>query len=167
MSNLQGWIPGYYKPYSSSTYSNCLKKVCQKSDDIIVFVGAVHKDNSNKVVLGAFGPSSVLYDTSQGGHPLYMPENWKISKYNVHWYNSTYYNVFGFSKEAKLQLQDLGSYYGDTAGGEFRLCWLINKNFGGYRVGKVKDLFDSDDYYKIIYYKKINVQTLNHKLCSM
>mmetsp|Transcript_102270 Transcript_102270/g.125088 ORF Transcript_102270/g.125088 Transcript_102270/m.125088 type:complete len:586 (+) Transcript_102270:9-1766(+) len=168
ISNLNGWIPGYGKLYSARETKNPLQSICGNSEDIVIFVGAVHKDNSNKVVLGAFGPSSVLSNTSQNG--IYIPENWKISKYNVHWYNSTYYGIFGFSKEATFEPKTIrNSYdlYADTADCEFRLCWLLDSANGGYRVGNIIDLDSSDDYYKIIYYKKINVQTLNHKLCSM
>eukprot|EP01084_Bolivina_argentea_P300406 517999_1 len=54
-----GWKCVYDKPYSHGTKTNELRRLCDENKDI--FVGGYHKDNKNNIILGAFGPSSVVH----------------------------------------------------------------------------------------------------------
>ena len=71
----------------------------------------------------------------------------------------------GFSKETQIELSpaDNIDYKGINKFSQFRLSWHINGS-GGYRCGKIKYLGKSNDYYKIIYYKRIDINELNKKL---
>eukprot|EP01084_Bolivina_argentea_P175657 304150_1 len=81
-----GWKCVYRKSYSHKTTSGELKSLCGQNTDI--FVGACRKDNPNKIILGAFGPSSVLHKFTDSTKEAFIPADVKDKNgYKVYWYH--------------------------------------------------------------------------------
>lgn len=129
---LKGWKLVYRKPYSEKTLESDIDK-CIKWKRILV---AARARNAPKLSLLAMGRAAkIIQDTV---------ENETIEENGTFWYKWKN-NAFGFSDTNKIQL---GS--ADLLDGKFKLSWHITGK-GGYRIGDLKNLNDSNTFEKLIF----------------
>eukprot|EP01084_Bolivina_argentea_P029505 54783_1 len=153
-----GWKRVYYEPYSHITTSSELKALCANDNNIKVFVGGIAANDSNTIILGAFGPSSVLHTiTSSSKEEAFIPNSLKNTAYSVYWYhNINNGKSFGFSDISMVYLDNAdvyGSRYGNyhaEIDGSNRLSWHLT-GYGGWRLGNRTVLDSSTEYFKVIY----------------
>eukprot|EP01084_Bolivina_argentea_P256734 432356_1 len=170
-----GWTQcysyGFYTTGPNSTIEATLDS-CPTEYDSYFFVGTLESLHSTNVILGAFGPSSVLSEYSRSKKTAFLPNVYNTTSYSVYWYNYPVYlasgiGAFGFSSIPEIWISIIYSGYqytiiaGDTKdsfkninNSEDRLSWSwLN---GGYRVGNsmVNHFGNSIYNYKIIYYKQ-------------
>eukprot|EP01083_Nonionella_stella_P123687 372870_1 len=139
----------YDKPYSHKTTSNELMSLCEDRKESEVFVGGIHVDNRNNVILGAFGPCSVLTKFTKSMSEAYIPSNIKHKHgYSVYWYHYKG-RSFGFSPSSEINVCDPDRMDPDD---DDRLCWRVN-TYPGWRLGNKLNLSD-EKYRKIIYMKR-------------
>ena len=136
INNFNGWTRGYYKPYSYNTTSNILRNICDDSNEIIIFVGSINIDEPNNIIIGAFGIASMLHHYTNLSTTAYIPDMFENTKYKVYWYHYDDYS-FGFSKNDKVTSS-------------------FSEHFSKYNTGLIKD----EQFYKVIYWKKVNKQIL-------
>ena len=100
-----------------------------------------------------------MFQYTDSTHIGFIPKLFRNTKYGVYWYHYCHYS-FGFTQHNKIKLNDADSM---DDYGEYRLSWRVNGS-GGYRLGNNKKLTKSDQYYKVIFWKKINPIKLKQKL---
>eukprot|EP00483_Globobulimina_turgida_P011729 UN11751 len=148
-----GWQCLYDKPYNHVTTTKELQSLCKNSNSIEVFVGGAQKYNRTHIILGAFGPSSVLHTITNSKTKAVIPYNVKNKGlYKVYWYHNTKDGMqsFGFSSVSKI---NCGNADTEKENENHRLSWHVRGNYGGYRLGTTMGL-SNDEYYKIIYAKQ-------------
>eukprot|EP00483_Globobulimina_turgida_P007570 UN07585 len=97
---INGWKCVYRKPYSYATTTDELKALC--GEDMDIFVGGFHKNNENNIILGAFGPSSVLHRFTNSKSEAFIPSDVTLKTvYKVYWYHIEK-KSFGFASVSKV-----------------------------------------------------------------
>lgn len=129
---LRGWTKCYHAPYSDRTTSKVFEKCLGRR----ILIGAKHR-NSNALALCAMGRLSVVTKETH--------ENETNFDNGVHWYHWAAH-AFGFAANEHI---NLGS--ADIADGTHRLSWHLTGR-GGYRVGEIRNLNESDEYEKLIFW---------------
>lgn len=129
---LRGWTLYYHKPYSDKTTESILEG-CK---GIRILVGAKSK-NSNTIAICAIGEKEKVLKETQNNQ---VTEDNEV--YWYHWKN----NSFGFSDTKDI---NLGS--ADLTEGTRKLSWHLTGR-GGYRVGEIKNLNESEQFEKLIFY---------------
>ncbi len=143
-----GWKCVYNKPYSHVTKTNELRVLCDEKMDI--FVGGYNKNNKNNIILGAFGPSSVIHQFIGEWNKAVIPSDVTYKTvYKVYWYHLEN-KSFGFASLSKV---DCDWPDCEDTNGDDRLSWKLT-GYGGWRLGSKQSLDNNNDYYKIIYVKE-------------
>ena len=147
---VNGWTCVYDEPYSHKTTTLELRSLCEDSKNIQVFVGGVDANNKSNILVGAFGPASVLHTLTNSRIAAFKPNNVRNKdEYNVYWYHFVGAS-FGFSSDPKISHNDNNPADRADSKGNDRLSWLLN-NHGGWRLGEKKKLSRSNAYNKVIY----------------
>lgn len=126
---LRGWTCCYRKPYSDKTSET----VFQLATGTRILVAARHKNSPNLTLCAMGRKSKVLKETF---------ENETVKENGVYWYHWKNHS-FGFSNSSSI---NLGS--ADLLAGVHKLSWHLTGR-GGYRVGEIKNLNESDEWEKI------------------
>lgn len=129
---LRGWTLYYHKPYSDKT----TEQILNECPGIRVLIGAKSK-NSNTIALCAIGDKEKVMKETQN--------NQVTEDNDVYWYHWKH-NSFGFSDTKDI---NLGS--ADLLEGTRKLSWHLTGR-GGYRVGEIKNLNESEQFEKLIFY---------------
>jgi len=135
----------YRQPYRHHT-KNADLDVCKGP---WVFVGAMSSLNAPSYVIGAYGPIETALKETHSLKEADGPYN------GVYWYRVHGYS-FGFAPKEAIYLNFPDRYdiiYGDPNNDNDpqRLSWVINGRVGGYRAGAAIDLWDDDQYIKVIF----------------
>lgn len=132
LESLNGWDCIYKKPYSDKTNESIFEKV-QNSKKILIGARAV---NSPSLLLAAMGRTNKILQQTN--------DNETIKENGVFWYFRKNHS-FGFSDTENIHL---GS--ADLLEGKFKLSWHLTGK-GGYRIGEIKNLNDSEMFEKLIF----------------
>lgn len=136
----------YDYPYSHvSTYLELMqiKSDCMQNSILCVAGGEVE---SSHLLLVSCGNCLTILSETHLNEPKF--EN------GAYWY-LTKQTSFGFSDIYEID-QNRCDYYDCALGctNMYKLCWLVNSIFGGWRLGKQFDLYNSSFYRKLIFLKK-------------
>ncbi len=129
---LRGWTLCYRKPYSDKTS----EKVFENAKGTRILIAARHK-NSSSLALAAMGRRKFVLKETFENHC-----NRENGVYFYHWKAHS----FGFSD---LESINLGS--ADLSPGTRKVSWHLTGR-GGYRVGELRNLNESTEWEKLIFY---------------
>lgn len=133
LESLNGWNCVYKKPYSDKTNESIFDSKILNSKKILIGARAV---NSPSLLLAAMGRSNKILQQTN--------DNETIKENGVFWYFRKNHS-FGFSDTENIHL---GS--ADLLEGKFKLSWHLTGR-GGYRIGEIKNLNDSEMFEKLIF----------------
>lgn len=134
LSISNDWLLIYNKPYNYSTTTKELYEVANKCNSNRIVVGAINTENFNKITVAAVGPTRVLYLNNT----VEAPEEIE----NVLWYLESG-RAFGF--------RPIENDPDIPARSELFLGWHVDLNYGGWRAGKLTNLYQSSLWRKVIY----------------
>ena len=129
----------YDQLYSSRTISSDVD-ACKGSK--YIFAGAKSSSLTLKFTIGAFGTSNVLSETNSTSTAYYDPMG-------AYWYRYPMYS-FGFAASSYVNLVIADAYQGDDDCAH-RLCWHVDNDYSGYRVGCLTWLYLDPMWRKVMY----------------
>ena len=155
LSNLEdnGWTRCYHEFYGTALRGTAvLQNACPTGPDSYIFVGASLVSDPNNVIVGAYGPGSILTTITTSSSAASKPTGYESdAKYDVWWYNRQDYS-FGFSAHQQI---NLGSADWGGSDNHLRLSWHTHTWFaeGGFRAGDTIWLNSDVTHYKFIWIK--------------
>jgi hypothetical protein len=131
------WTLVYDQPYKHNTSTMNLRNASMICNTRVV-VGA-RPTGGSLLTVAAIGPKIVLQNQTDTNKPVQYG--------HVYWY-ATPNQSFGFSPNSNITQNSADTQ--DSLAGH-RLSWHLDKADGGYRVGSIRELNNSDSWRKVIY----------------
>jgi len=133
----EGWEIIFEEPYSHGTTTSHFSS----SADECIFVGAKSSQSATSFLLGAYGETSNVLQSTGSTTVAYFDNG-------AYWYNY-YSKSFGFSNDASIYLNTADTSVSVGAGCEYRLSWHT-LGVGGWRAGCNTRLNSNNVYYKYV-----------------